>query len=81
MKDAKRSKLEIISRFDLQSMFCAERYPSFYFRLQQFSSSKSKLEDFMQGYFSFFRKIFIEALNINSLLKGGLFCKIETRVS
>jgi hypothetical protein len=25
MKDAKRSKLEIIGRFDLQSMFCAER--------------------------------------------------------
>ena len=34
----------------------------------------------MQGYFSFFRKIVIEYLNINSLLKGGLFCKIETRV-
>jgi hypothetical protein len=25
MKDAKSSKLEIIGRFDLQSMFCAER--------------------------------------------------------
>jgi len=25
MKDAKRSKLEIIGRFDVQSMFCAER--------------------------------------------------------
>jgi hypothetical protein len=25
MKDAKRSKLEVIDRFDLQSMFCAER--------------------------------------------------------
>ena len=27
---------------------------------QQFSSSKSKLEDFMQGYFSFFKKIVIK---------------------
>jgi len=25
MKDAKMSKLEVIDRFDLQSMFCAER--------------------------------------------------------
>jgi len=25
MKDAKMSKLEVIGRFDLQSMFCAER--------------------------------------------------------
>jgi hypothetical protein len=25
MKDAKRSKLEVIDRFDLKSMFCAER--------------------------------------------------------
>jgi hypothetical protein len=25
MKDAKGSKLEVIDRFDLQSMFCAER--------------------------------------------------------
>jgi len=25
MKDAKRSKLEVIGRFDPQSMFCAER--------------------------------------------------------
>jgi hypothetical protein len=25
MKDVKRSKLEVIDRFDLQSMFCAER--------------------------------------------------------
>jgi hypothetical protein len=25
MKDAKRSKLEVIDRFDPQSMFCAER--------------------------------------------------------
>jgi hypothetical protein len=32
------------------------------FLFQQFSSSKSKLEDFMQGYFSFFRKIVIEVL-------------------
>ena len=32
------------------------------FLFQQFSSSKSKLEDFMQGYFSFFRKIVIEIL-------------------
>jgi len=24
MKDAKRSKLKVIDRFDLQSMFCAE---------------------------------------------------------
>jgi hypothetical protein len=32
------------------------------FLFQQFSSSKSKLEDFMQGYFFFFRKIVIEVL-------------------
>jgi hypothetical protein len=32
------------------------------FLFQQFSSFKSKLEDFMQGYFSFFRKIVIEVL-------------------
>jgi hypothetical protein len=32
------------------------------FLFQQFSSSKSNLEDFMQGYFSFFRKIVIEVL-------------------
>jgi len=32
------------------------------FLFQEFSSSKSKLEDFMQGYFSFFRKIVIEVL-------------------
>jgi hypothetical protein len=32
------------------------------FLFKQFSSSKSKLEDFMQGYFSFFRKIVIEVL-------------------
>ena len=49
--------------------------PIYKFLFQQFSLSKSKLEDFMQGYFSFFRKIVIE------VLKGGLFCKIETRVS
>jgi hypothetical protein len=38
------------------------------FLFQQFSSSKSKLEDFMQDYFSFFRKIVIEVLN----------CKLST---
>jgi hypothetical protein len=32
------------------------------FLFQQFSSSKSNLEDFMQGYFSFFRKIVIEVI-------------------
>ena len=32
------------------------------FLFQQFSSSKSKFENFMQGYFSFFRKIVIEVL-------------------
>jgi hypothetical protein len=32
------------------------------FLFQQFSSFKSKLEDFMQGYFFFFRKIVIEVL-------------------
>jgi len=32
------------------------------FLFQQFSFSKLKLEDFMQGYFSFFRKIVIEVL-------------------
>jgi hypothetical protein len=38
------------------------------FLFQKFSSSKSKLEDFMQGYFFFFRKIVIEVLN----------CKLST---
>ena len=38
------------------------------FLFQQFSSSKSKFEDFMQDYFSFFRKIVIEVLN----------CKLST---
>jgi hypothetical protein len=32
------------------------------FLFQQFSSSKLKLEDFMQGYFLFFKKIVIEVL-------------------
>jgi hypothetical protein len=32
------------------------------FLFQQLSSFKSKLEDFMQGYFSFFKKIVIEVL-------------------
>jgi hypothetical protein len=45
------------------------------FLFEQFSSSKSNLEDFMQGYFFFFRKIVIEYLNVNYILKGGLFCK------
>jgi len=47
---------------------------------QKFSSSKSKFEDFMQGYLFFFRKIVMKYLNVNNILKGGLFCKIETRV-
>jgi len=38
------------------------------FLFQQFSSSNSKLEDFMQGYFSFFRKIVIKVLK----------CKLST---
>ena len=38
------------------------------FVFQQFISSKSKLEDFMQGYFSFLRKIVIEVLK----------CKLST---
>jgi hypothetical protein len=36
--------------------------PTSKFLFQQFSSSKPKLEDFMQGYFFFFRKIVIELL-------------------
>jgi len=38
------------------------------FLFQKFSSSKLKLEDFMQDYFFFFRKIVIEVLN----------CKLST---
>jgi len=38
------------------------------FLFQQFSSSESKLKDFMQGYFSFFKKIVIEVLK----------CKLST---
>jgi hypothetical protein len=37
-------------------------HPSFYFSNLAPPSQKSKLEDFMQGYFSFFRKIVIERL-------------------
>jgi hypothetical protein len=36
--------------------------PTSKFLFQQSSSFKSKLEDFMQGYFSVFRKIVIEVL-------------------
>jgi hypothetical protein len=36
--------------------------PTSKFLYQQFSSSKSELEDFMQGYFSFLGKIVIEVL-------------------
>ena len=42
--------------------------PTSKFLFQQFSSSKSKIEDFMQGYFSVFRKIVIEVLK----------CKLST---
>ena len=42
--------------------------PTSKFLFKQFSSSKSKLEDSMQGYFSFFRKIVIEVLK----------CKLST---
>ena len=45
-----------------------------------FNSSKSKLEDFMQDYFSFLGKQLLKYLNVNCLFKGGLFCKIETWV-
>ena len=38
------------------------RYPSLYFGNLTLISPKSKFEDFMQGYFSFFRKIMIELL-------------------
>jgi hypothetical protein len=36
--------------------------PTSKFLYQQFSSSKSELEDFMQGYFFFLEKIIIEVL-------------------
>jgi hypothetical protein len=44
------------------------QHPSFYFSNLALLSPKSKLEDFMQGYFSFFRKIVIEMLK----------CKLST---
>jgi hypothetical protein len=46
-----------------ESKLCFEASkPISKFLFQQFSSSNLKLEDFMQGYFSFFRKIVIEVL-------------------
>ena len=40
-----------------ESKLCSEASkPTSKFLFQQFSSSKSKLEDFMQGYFSFLEK-------------------------
>jgi hypothetical protein len=42
--------------------------PTSKFLFEQFSSSKWKIQDFMQGYFSFFRKIVIEVLK----------CKLST---
>ena len=46
-----------------ESKLCSEASkPISKFLFQQFSSSKSKLEYFMQGYFFFFRKIVIEVL-------------------
>ena len=44
------------------------RHSSLYFDNLAPLSQKSKLEDFMQGYFSFFRKIVIEILK----------CKLST---
>jgi hypothetical protein len=42
--------------------------PTSKFLYEQFSSSKSEIEDFMQGYFSFLGKIIIEVLK----------CKLST---
>jgi hypothetical protein len=49
------------TEFCQQTGFLASKLAS-KFLFQQFSSSKSKLEDFMQGYFSFLGKIVIEVL-------------------
>jgi hypothetical protein len=52
-----------------ESKLCSKASkPTSKFLFQQFSSSKSKIEDFMQGYFSSFRKIVIELLK----------CKLST---
>jgi hypothetical protein len=45
------------------------------FLFQKFSSSKSKIEDFMQGYFFFFRKIVIEVFKCNVYLREDYFLK------
>ena len=45
------------------------RHPSLYFSNLAPLSQKSKLEDFMQGYFSIFRKIVMNYLNVNCLLR------------
>jgi len=44
--------------------------PTSKFLYQQFSSSKSDLEDFMQGYFSFLGKIVIEVLKYKLPTQG-----------
>jgi len=52
-----------------ESKLCSEASkPISKFLFQQFSSSKSNLENFMQGYFSFFRELVIEVLK----------CKLST---
>jgi hypothetical protein len=49
------------------------RHPSLYFSNLAPLSQKSKLEDFMQGYFFIFRKIVMNYLNVNCLLRKWLF--------
>jgi len=55
------------------------RYPSFYF--SNLAPLSESLKISCKVISSFFGKYLLKYLNVNSLLKGGLFCKIETRVS
>jgi len=55
------------------------RYPSFYF--SNLAPQSESLKISCKVISSFFGKYLLKYLNVNSLLKGGLFYKIETRVS
>jgi len=55
------------------------RYPSFYF--SNLAPLSQILKISCKGISSFLEKELLKYLNVNNLLKGGLFCKIETRVS
>ena len=55
------------------------RYPSFYFR--NLAPLRQSLKISCKAISPFIGKYLLKYLNVNRLLKGGLFCKIEIRVS